>query len=75
MSYVLVVVETVPAEQPCEVGKSGRIGTQEGTITMTSTTYSHHPQAEPTITLFKATYLEEGPFVATGRCRNIPGAP
>jgi hypothetical protein len=72
---VQVVEETVPAEQPCEVGESGRMGTQEGTITKTTTNYTtwlDQPMA-PHIIVGGATDVEEGPFVATGPCRNIPG--
>ena len=71
---VVVVVETVPAEQPCEVGQSGRMGTQEGTITKTTTTYTSRLAQHPSHTIVsQGESVEEGPFVATGPCRNIPG--
>jgi hypothetical protein len=77
INCVRVVEETVPAEQPCEVGNSGRMGTQEGTITKTTTYYTtwlDAPQT-PHIIVGGGTDVEEGPFVATGPCRNIPGPP
>ena len=70
---VVVVVETVPAEQPCEVGQSGRMGTQEGTITKTTYTYTHRLAQYPHTIVSQGADVEEGPFVATGPCRNIPG--
>jgi hypothetical protein len=69
---VQVVEETVPAERPCEVGRSGRMGTQEGTIT-TTTTYSTHRLEYYHTLVGGYTEVEEGPFVATGPCRTIPG--
>ena len=70
---VVVVVETVPAEQPCEVGQSGRMGTQEGTITKTTYTYTSRLAQYHHIIVGGGESVEEGPFVATGPCRNIPG--
>ena len=70
---VVVVVETVPAEQPCEVGQSGRMGTQEGTITKTTYTYTSRLAQYHHIIVAGGEDVEEGPFVATGPCRNIPG--
>src|SRR5918998_2690835 len=73
INCVRVVEETVPAERPCEVGESGRMGTQEGTITKTTTYYTTWLVERPHVMVGGGTDVEEGPFVATGPCRNIPG--
>lgn len=69
---VVVTEQTVETQRSCEVGNSGRQGTQEGTVTTTTTTTtvfpgrSHNPQSTSTQTV-------TGDFVATGPCKNDPG--
>ena len=83
---------TEPApDQACEVGRSGRTGTQKGTqtntyeVTTTKTTTTVYqgmpapgkvPVSGPTTTEeVSEVLIEEGPFTPTGPCRNIPGPP
>ena len=84
------VERTEPATpQPCQVGQSGRTGTQEGTrtntyqVTTTTTTitvYQGIPQPEKTPVSGPTTTTDvseeliiEGPFTPTGPCRSNPG--
>jgi hypothetical protein len=81
---------TEPATpQACEVGRSGRTGTQEGTqtntyeVTTTATTTTVYvgqpapgkiPVSGPTtVEETSEVLIEEGPFTPTGPCRSIPG--
>ena len=83
---------TEPApDQACEVGRSGRTGTQKGTqtntyeVTTTKTTTTVYqgmpapgkiPVSGPTtVKETSEVLIEEGPFTPTGPCRNIPGPP
>ena len=83
------VERTEPATQDCQVGQSGRTGTQEGTrtntyqVTTTTTTvtvYQGMPQPEktpvsgPTTTTdVSEELITQGPFTPTGPCRSNPG--
>ena len=85
----VVTTETVttPAVQACEVGSSGRQGTQAGTLTQTfqvttttttTTVFQGNPQAGnvasgPTTTTDVQRVLTSSVFTPTGNCRNIPG--
>ena len=76
--------ETAPATRPCEVGRSGRTGTQEGTetrtfeVTTTTTTTrvfagrSENLRSENTETETTEELIDVD-FTPTGPCRNVPG--
>jgi len=73
-----------PTSQSCEVGNSGRRGTQQGnvvtttrvcTITERTTVFrgrSEQQESQTTATRTERTVISSQ-FEATGRCRNIPG--
>ena len=80
--------ETVNVSRDCEVGNSGRQGTQEGTqtntfeVTTTTTTKEffqgnnlNNPQGSQVVSVVESdpVLIEEGEFVATGNCKNNPG--
>jgi hypothetical protein len=69
---VVVTQQTVATERPCEVGNSGRMGTQAGTVTTTTTTTTVFRGRSENIESTN-TQTETGPFVATGNCRNVSG--
>jgi hypothetical protein len=86
----VVTTETVTtpgATQPCEVGNSGRTGTQEGTLTQTfrvttttttTTVFRGNPNAGnvisgPTTTTEVDRELISSEFTPTGKCKNTPG--
>ena len=89
---ITTVERTEPATpQACEVGRSGRPGTQEGTqtntyeVTTTSTTVTVYqgvpqpwktPVSGPTTTTdVSEEQISEGPFTPTGPCRPTSPAP
>ena len=85
----VVTTETVTTDttRPCEVGNSGRTGTQAGTLTetfrvttttTTTTVFRGNPNAgnivsEPTTTTSVDRVLISSDFTPTGNCRNVPG--
>ena len=69
---VVVTQETVATQAPCQVGNSGRVGTQEGTVTTTTTTTTVFAGRSEQIRS-QNIETDTGPFVATGPCRNVPG--
>ncbi|MBA2443505.1 MAG: hypothetical protein H0V53_14070 [Rubrobacter sp.] len=80
--------ETVTTSRECEVGNSGRQGTQAGTQTnifevTTTTTTREFFQGNNLKKFIRSEFVgeetsepvlvEEGEFVATGKCKNNPG--
>jgi hypothetical protein len=86
-TVVTTRTETVAAEQPCEVGSSGRTGVQSGTLTRTievttttttTTVFQGNPRAgnivsgpESDVQTTERVLSED--FSATGPCKNVPG--
>jgi hypothetical protein len=85
----VVTTETVTTDttRPCEVGNSGRTGTQAGTLTetfrvttttTTTTVFRGNPNAGnivsgPTTTTSVDREQISSDFTPTGNCRNVPG--
>jgi hypothetical protein len=69
------VTTTVPVqtERSCEVGNSGREGTQQGTVTETTTTTIVFNGSSGNVRSSTTGPTEFGDFEATGPCKNNPG--
>jgi hypothetical protein len=86
-TVVTTRTETVATSQSCEVGNSGRQGTQAGTLTRTfevttttttTTVFQGNPRAGnivsgPTTTTTTSERLIGEEFTPTGKCRNVAG--